>query len=305
MCKVIDHVKKSEIKEILKIQSTALKAMHDFMWAKGITQLMPVMLSPVTDPLAHPIHDSSIDYDGQKLELTKSMILHKQVSMCRGDLKGIYIVSPNIRLETSEHKESGRHLIEFSQLDIELKDSSGEEFRKFMEELIVHVFGFVKKECSEELKKLGREIKIPKIPFKVYDSRELEKKYGKDFEKIVSKKEKEPFWVLDLYREFYDKEDLITKKHLNYDLVYPEGFGEALSGAEREFEYDVIVRKMKERKMDLDSYEPYLKIAKQGVLKPTSGGGLGVERLTRFLTGKKHIREVVLFPRIPGEKVLI
>lgn len=303
--RIIDHVKKSEMIDILKIQSCALKATHDFMWEHGITQLMPVMLSPVTDPLAHPVYDSSLEYDGQKLELTKSMILHKQVSMCRGDIHGIYIVSPNIRLETPENKESGRHLIEFSQVDIELKDASGEKFREFMEKLTVHVFKFVKKECSEELKRLGREFEIPKTPFKVYDSKELEKEHGEDFEKIVSKKEKQPFWVLDHYREFYDKEDPLTKKHLNYDLVYPEGFGEALSGAEREYEYDVIVRKMKERKMDLDSYKPYLEIAKKGILKPTAGGGFGVERIVRFLSGKSHIREVVLFPRVPGEEIII
>lgn len=305
MCETIKRIKKSEIRDIVKIQSTALKAIHDFMWAQGVTQLMPVMLSPVTDPLAHPVFDSSLDYDGQRLELTKSMILHKQVAMCRGDIEGIYIVSPNIRLETKEHKDSGRHLIEFSQVDIELKDASGEKFRSFMEDLVIYVFSTVKKTCEEELKRLGREIKIPKKPFKIYDSKELEEEYGKDFEKVVSVDSKEPFWVTDLYREFYDKEDPETKKHLNYDLVYPEGFGEALSGAEREYEYEVIVRKMEERKMDLESYKPYLEIVKSGDIKPTAGGGFGVERLVRFLAGKKHVRDVCLFPRVPGEKIEI
>lgn len=305
MCKTIERIKKEELKDIMRIQSTALKAIHDFMWSKGITQLMPVMLSPVTDPLAHPVHDSSILYGDTKLELTKSMILHKQVAMSRGDIEGIYIVSPNIRLESAENKDSGRHLIEFSQLDIELKGASGEEFRSFMEDLIIYVFSFVKEKCKEELRRIGREIKVPSKPFKIYDSIEMEKKYGKEFETVLSLKTEELFWITDLYREFYDKEDPESKKHLNYDLVYPEGFGEALSGAEREIEYEVIVRKMKEREMDLEDYSPYLEIAKTGEIKPTAGGGLGIERLIRFLSGKRHVKEVVLFPRVPGEKIEI
>ncbi|MDD5022644.1 MAG: asparagine synthetase A [Candidatus ainarchaeum sp.] len=303
--KIIEHIKKSEMKDILKIQSAVLKATHDFMWLKEMTQLMPVMLSSVTDPLAHDVFDSSIIYDGQRLELTKSMILHKQISMSRGDMKGIYIVSPNIRLERPECKDSGRHLIEFSQVDIELKDATGEEFRKFMEELIVYILSFVKKECKEELERIGRKIEIPKTPFKVYDSVKLKEVYGADYEKIVSEKEKEPFWITDLYREFYDKEDPISKKHLNYDLIYPEGFGEGLSGAEREHIYDIIIEKMERRKTDPKMFEPYLKIAKEGHLIPTAGGGFGVERMVRFLTGKKHIREATLFPRVPGEGIEI
>jgi len=118
-------------------------------------------------------------------------------------------------------------------------------------------------------------------------------------------KEKQPFWVMDHYREFYDKEDPSTGKHINYDLVYPEGFGEGLSGAERETDYEVILRKMAERKNDPASFATYLEIAKKGILKPTAGGGFGVERMVRFLTGKKQVREVCLFPRVPGEKIVV
>ena len=87
--------------------------------------------------------------------------------------------------------------------------------------------------------------------------------------------------------------------------MYPEGFGEGLSGAERETDYETIIKKMAERKTDQTSYATYLEIAKKGILRPTAGGGFGVERLVRYLTGKKEIRDVCLFPRVPGEKVVI
>ena len=61
---------------------------------------------------------------------------------------------------------------------------------------------------------------------------------------------------------------------------------------------------MDERKTDRSSYKTYLEIAKKGMLRPTAGGGFGVERLVRYLTGKKEIREVCMFPRVPGERVV-
>ena len=133
---------------------------------------------------------------GGKLELTKSMILYKQIVMCRGDLKGIYIVSPNVRLERAKEKDFGRHLIEFSQLDIELREVSSDKFRLFMEDLIIYTFEFVKTRCNDELTKLEREIKIPKKPFKVYNSKEMKKEFGNDFEYVLSKKS------TDLFRSF-------------------------------------------------------------------------------------------------------
>ena len=81
MERVIQHILSKEMKDVLTVQTTALKAIHDYMWKHDILQLMPVMLSSVTDPLCHSVYDSSISYGGQKLELTKSMILHKQLSM--------------------------------------------------------------------------------------------------------------------------------------------------------------------------------------------------------------------------------
>jgi asparaginyl-tRNA synthetase len=293
------------MKDILRVQSAVLKSLHDFMWDEGVVQLMPVMLSPFTDPLAHPVYDSSLEYEGQRLELTKSMILHKQLSLMREDLKGIYIVSPNIRLEVAETGSSGRHLIEFSQVDIELKDATYKDFMGFMERLYAHMAGFVLSSCPDSLERLGRDLKPPALPFKVYRKPELEEELGEDWEHEISMREDQPFWVMDHYREFYDKEDPDTGSHVNYDMVYPEGFGEGLSGAERETDHDVILRKMKERKTDPSSYAAYLEIARKGILKPTAGGGFGVERIVRYMTGRREIREVCMFPRVPGEEIVV
>ena len=291
----------------LKIQSVIMKSIHDFLYKEQIIQLMPVILSPITDPLNHPVHEAEIDYLGQKLQLTKSMIFHKQIAVAKLNVRGIYIVSPNVRLESGEKVlASDKHLLEFSQVDIELRRSSSDDFLALLEDLLAYVFSRVITECKEELDRLGVDLKIPSVPFKRYSSHELEVQYGDDFEAKISLMEEDPFWIMDFEREFYDKEDPFRTGHyLNYDLFYPEGFGEGLSGGERDFEYDVLQRKLKERDQDPEDFSYYMGLAKHGKLIPSAGGGLGVERLVRFISKKKHIQEVTPFPKIPGEKIIL
>jgi asparaginyl-tRNA synthetase len=299
----ISHLKKkTDFEDVFQIQTQALAAMHEFLLQEGLIQLMPVIVSPITDPLSHPVYEASIEYFSQKLQLTRSMILHKQIAISTLDVKGIYIVSPNVRLE--KEIQSDKHLLEFSQLDIEIKGESAEMFRSFMEDLMIHIFTRVKDNCVEELARLDSGIKIPRKPFHVYSSWNLRNKFGPQYDTKISHLEEDLFWITDFEREFYDKEDENQKGHyVNYDLFYPEGFGEALSGGERDYKYEILVRKLKERGQSSDEFHPYLKLAKAGILGPSVGAGLGIERLIRFLTKRSHIKEITLFPKIPGEVI--
>lgn len=295
---------KTTLVTVLRIQSEVLHSIHKFFHQKGFLQLMPVILSPITDPLSHPVYEAHINYLGQQFQLTKSMIFHKQIAIATLNVEGIYIMSPNIRLEVSALRDSGKHLTEFTQLDIEIKEETAQDFMSLTEDLIIHIFSRVRKYCKEELEKIGANIRIPQKPFKIYWSRNLREELGDDFGSRVSFQEKDPFWITDFEREFYDKEDPERKGHyINYDLYYPEGFGEALSGGERDYEYETLLRKINERNQDWKPYQAYLSLSKQGLLVPSAGGGLGIERLVRFLTKKRHIREVSLFPKVPGEKI--
>jgi len=303
--KTLDRISSKRMDSVLTIQSHMLKAISDFMFEKGIVQIMPVIVSPITDPLRHSVFDAQIEYYGQKLKLTKSMLMHKQISLIPKDRKSIYIISPNIRLEKKECNHTGRHLIEFSQVDFEFKEKKKEEVIQFMEELLVYVITKVKQECKHELDYIGSKIEVPKSPFKVFQSKQLKKLYRDDFEKIMSEKMKEPFWILDYEREFYDREDpQKPKTFLNYDLFYPYGFDEALSGGEREFKYGRIIKRMKESKVDPKPYKYYLELARRDLLPRTAGAGFGVERLLRYICGVKHIRDVALFAKVPGEKIV-
>ena len=148
-------------------------------------------------------------------------------------------------------------------------------------------------------------MRIPQRPFKKFESWDLKEEFGEEFESVMSLRANNPFWITDFEREFYDKEDSNRKGHyINYDLIYPEGFGEALSGGERDHEYEILFRKIKERGQKPESFQPYLELAKEGRLVPSSGGGLGIERLLRYICKADHISNITLFPKVPGEKFL-
>jgi asparaginyl-tRNA synthetase len=227
------------------------------------------------------------------------MILHKQLILAKyPHIKKIYCISPNLRLEHADRRTSGIHCFEFNQADFEIVDASVSDIMSFMHKLLLHISNGL-----EMLPGIFGELSSTN-DLKVVSTHDITED-GDIKDREASLREDEPFWITDHKREFYDKEDPNRRGHyLNYDLYYPEGYMEALSGGEREYEYDQIVRRMEEVGMDLSEYADYLEMAKEGKLRPSAGGGFGVERMMRFLTRSDHVREVQLFPRIPGEKVI-
>ena len=293
---------------IRRIQTITLKSVHDFFFKEGFEQLMPVILSPITDPLgpdpgSSVVKTGEIEYQGQKLQLTQSMILHKQIAIGMG-IEKLYIISPNVRLEGPSKEKTGIHAFEFSQVDFELKGANMEDIFEFMERLYHQIKFDVSLLAKSELEVLGR--KLPEWgAFPRYTTHELEEKYGPDWERLASEEAKTPFFAVCHKREFYDKLDRSREgeHYLNYDLYYPEGYLEALSGAVREHEYEHIKSRIEGDGFSITSYKGYVERAKQGLLFSSAGGGFGVERLIRYLTGVGHIADVQLFKRIPGIKV--
>jgi asparaginyl-tRNA synthetase len=82
------------------------------------------------------------------------------------------------------------------------------------------------------------------------------------------------------------------------DCLVP-GVGEIIGGSQREERYDKLKNRMEELNMDLEKYEWFLDIRKYGSV-PHSGFGLGFERLLMYLSGMQNIRDVISFPRTPG-----
>ncbi len=306
--KPLDQLSQSEIERkscIGKVMTYTLKNLTSQFVDKGFQWLLPVALSQSTDPL-WPDPGSSIekrievDIYGKKVRTTTSMIIHKLIGASLAYPK-LFILSPNIRIEKAERAHTGKHIYEFTQLDFEAREASSKEVISLIEDVICNLVTNLKCEMKDELTSLCRcnTLELPEKPFKVYDREELEAKYGADWEEGIAKETSDPIWVTNIPREFYDFEDFKTGKWDNYDLFLPQ-YGEVLSGAKREWEYAKILKKLERDKINKDNYKLVLKLAKEGKLKPTAGGGIGIERLVGWISGVKHIAETQPFPRVPG-----
>jgi asparaginyl-tRNA synthetase len=306
--KPLEQLSESEVERkacIGKLMTYTLNNLTSQFVDNGYQWLLPVALSQSTDPL-WPDPGASIDKRievdiyGKTVRTTASMIIHKLIASSLAYPK-LFILSPNIRIEKAERAKTGKHIYEFTQLDFEARDTSSKDVMKLVEKVIYNLLTSLKEDMKAELTTLCRcdTLEIPKTPFKIYDRQELEAKYGAEWEEGIARETSDPVWVTNIPREFYDFEDFETGKWDNYDLFLPQ-YGEVLSGAKREWEYKKILTKIERDDVDKDNYALVLKLAKEGKLKPTAGGGIGMERLVGWISGVKHIAETQPFPRVPG-----
>jgi asparaginyl-tRNA synthetase len=129
--------------------------------------------------------------------------------------------------------------------------------------------------------------------------------WGKDLggsdETIISQMHDKPVFVTHYPKEakaFYMKTDRDNEKVvLNFDLLAPAGFGEIIGGSVREDDHDRLVERIKAQGLNVEPYNWYLDLRKYGSV-PHGGFGLGVERTVAWLTGEKHIRQCIPFPRM-------
>ena len=288
-----------------KVMSHTLRYLTGEFVDGGFEWLLPVIFSKTTDPL-WPDPGASIEKRieveiyGETARTTQSMIVHKMVA-CSLALPKLFVLSPNVRIEKKERSLSGLHAYEFTQLDFEVRNATSREVRSFVEKLLSGLVSSVKDCLKEELMYLGRDddLRVPRPPFRLYDTRELEHEYGKDWETKLVYDTCNPVWITNIPREFYDFEDFEECAWDNYDLLLPK-YGEVLSGARREWDYNKLVRKMQRDNVKQENYGLLLKLAKEMRLKPSAGAGIGVERLVSWLVGARHVGEAQLFPKIPG-----
>ena len=216
------------------IRATFVTAMHEFLADEGLYNIERVQLSPLTDPLAHDVeHVPSISYKGLNYVLTHSMIYSKFMACHNPKIKGIFVDSPNIRLEVEspDRIQRGKYIIDFSQMDVEIRRNRGVDLetylsqpnqvkdmlkedmnvaKDFFERMLVHALTNVLKKNKDDLKELGVTIEIPRQPFPSFAYDESKKKHGpKEYEAGVGREtEAQFFWITGIPRE-------------NYDLIYP------------------------------------------------------------------------------------
>jgi asparaginyl-tRNA synthetase len=124
-----------------------------------------------------------------------------------------------------------------------------------------------------------------------------------EYEWLLSHLHDEPFFIYGYprgSRGFYDRE--YPEKPgllMDFDLVFPQGYGEAASGAAREFDHGKVIGRMKETGEKLEKYGWYLRFLKEHGT-PTAGFGIGLERTVRYVCALPSIFLAIPYPKIPA-----
>ena len=100
-------------------------------------------------------------------------------------------------------------------------------------------------------------------------------------------------------KAFYMRQNQDGKSVAAMDILLP-GIGEVVGGSQREERYDHLIAAMQRNGIDCSAMQWYLDSRRFGTV-PHSGFGIGFERLLQFITGMENIRDVIPFPRTPGE----
>ena len=267
--------------------------------------------------------DYAKDFFGTQTGLTVSGQLEGEImALAFGK---IYTFGPTFRAENSN---TPRHASEFWMIEPEIAFADLEDNMRLAQDMLQYVLRRVLRECPEELQffnqfydkdLLGRLEAVASSDFaqatytdavalleKAKDKFEYPVFWGCDLQTeheryLTEKIFQKPVFVTDYPKEiksFYMRLNDDGKTVAAVDLLVP-GVGELIGGSQREERHDVLVRRMEECGLDQKDYGWYLQLRKYGGARH-AGFGLGFERLIMYLTGISNIRDVLPFPRTPG-----
>ena len=266
--------------------------------------------------------DYSKDFFGKPANLTVSGQLQGEAYALA--FRKIYTFGPTFRAENSNTKT---HASEFWMIEPEIAFCDLNQDMDIMEDMLKFIIKYVLEKAPLEMQFLDKFVEnglINKLEH-VLNSKavrithheaievlinsgkqfENEPKFGEDLatehEKYLTSYYNSPVFVKDWPKEikaFYMRLNDDNKTVGAVDLLVP-GAGELMGGSQREERLDVLVNKMNELGVTTDGMDWYLNLRKYGGCVH-SGFGMGFERLLIYLTGVENIRDVIPFPRTPG-----
>ncbi len=266
--------------------------------------------------------DYTKDFFGKPANLTVSGQLEAETFALA--YKKTYTFGPTFRAENSNTKT---HANEFWMLEPEVAFCDLDGDMDIMEDMLKYVVSYVLNEAPDEIAfcdqfvEKGLREKLEKLvnsTFVRIDHKEVikilkeakvkwefEPEYGADIAKEHEKYITEYFngpvfiknWPKDI-KAFYMKLNKDGQTVAAVDLEVP-GAGELMGGSQREENYETLIARMDELGMEKNGLEWYLNLRKYGSCVH-SGFGMGFERLLIYLTGVENIRDVIPYPRTPG-----
>jgi len=223
-------------------------------------------------------------------------------------LDKVFEIGPFFRAEESHTRI---HLNEFISVDIEQAFATAEDVMSVLEKLIRHVCGAIKEICQKELEALEHQIEVPKGPLErfTYDEilEQLERErihvpWGEDLPTLACRKlgKLHPYfyfitdWPAESKTFYIKPRDDTPKLCEGFDLMWR--WIEIASGGTRVHSKQLLVERLRKQGLNPESFKHHLKAFDYG-MPPHAGWAIGLDRLMMMLTGRKNIREVVLFPR--------
>ncbi|HEY7308815.1 MAG TPA: asparagine--tRNA ligase [Gemmataceae bacterium] len=267
--------------------------------------------------------DYGKDFFGRSTYLTVSGQLEAEIFACA--LGKVYTFGPTFRAENSN---TSRHLAEFWMVEPEMAFYELTDNMDLAEAFLKRICRDALQRCPEDMKFFAERIDKTAIStlegivnstfvrLSYTEAVDLLLKSGQSFEFPVA-------WGTDLQSEH---ERYLTEQHFKLPVIlydYPKTIkafymrlnddgktvramdvlvprvGEIIGGSQREERLDVLEARMKEHNLDPSAYWWYLDLRRYGTV-PHSGFGLGLERTVQFVTGMANIRDVIPFPRVPG-----
>ena len=237
----------------------------------------------------------------------------------------IYTFGPTFRAENSN---TSRHLAEFWMVEPEASFFDLADNMRLAESFLKRIFGDCLEHCQEDMEFFDLRIEKGKIDQirSVVEGSFTHMTYTDAIEILTSSSQKFEYpiaWGTDLQAEH---ERFLTETHVGGPVIltdYPStikpfymrlsddektvaamdvlvpGVGEIIGGSQREERLDVLTKRMNASGLNADEYWWYTDLRRYGSV-PHAGFGLGLERAVQYATGMGNIRDVIPFPRTPG-----
>ncbi len=267
--------------------------------------------------------DFTQDFFGRETFLTVSGQLNVE-TYCMA-LSKVYTFGPTFRAENSN---TSRHLAEFWMIEPEIAFANLADNATLAEALVKQVFRTVLAERADDMAFFEERIEkgvIAKLQG-IVDSEFVRMDYTDAIRILEQARQKFEFpvhWGIDLQSEH---ERYLSEKHVGKPVIlmnYPKqikafymrlndddktvaamdvlvpGIGEIIGGSQREERLDVLDARMAESRLDRNHYDWYRDLRRYGTV-PHAGFGLGFERTVAYATGLANVRDVIPFPRTPG-----
>jgi aspartyl-tRNA synthetase len=291
---------------IFKIRHHVLASLRQTFLEKKFTEITtPKIIGSASEGGANLF---PLDYFGKQAYLAQSPQLYKE-QMTIG-LERVFEIASFYRAEKSH---TGRHLSEFTSVDMEAAFMDYSDVMDVLEDLVLNTFKHVSENCKDEQEIIGNEITIPDRPFKKItysdaldelNQKDVKLEFGDDLLdshlRIIGENHTGFYFLTDWpikLKPFYIMENQDNPEiSESFDLQF--GYLELSSGGTRLHNPEKIKNRLVEQGLDPAKFSEHLQAFDWG-MPPHAGWGLGLERLLTIIIGIDNVREVILYPRDP------